>query len=149
MLLAAHIAALLDATLALERERRTATHDSLTDLLNRRGFDERFEEKLVHARQEGSTLSLLLLDCDNLKELNERGGHALGDRALQTIADCLRAHSGPVDTPGRLGGDEFALLLPNLDSPACAKVAERIRAANSYVRGISRIAQGVIAGASC
>jgi diguanylate cyclase (GGDEF)-like protein len=127
MLVAAHVAALLDAALALERERHAATHDLLTGLLNRRGFEESLEHEIA---QTGSApLSLLLVDCDNLKEINDNGGHALGDRALQAITGCLRAHCRSVDGVARLGGDEFAILLPGLDAETVGSVAERMRAA--------------------
>ncbi len=127
MLLAAHFAALLDATLALERERLLANHDPLTNLLNRRGFDERFAAELTRAKTERSILSLLVIDCDNLKDLNELGGHALGDSALQAIAAGLRTHGRSGDTTARLGGDEFAILLPDLTHDDRDAIAERIR----------------------
>ncbi len=127
MLVAAHVAALLDATLALERERHAATHDLLTGLLNRRGFEDSLEQEIAQAGS--APLSLLLVDCDNLKEINDHGGHALGDRALQAITECLRAHCRSVDGVARLGGDEFAILLPALDADTVGSVAERMRAA--------------------
>jgi diguanylate cyclase (GGDEF)-like protein len=127
MLVAAHVAALLDAAQALERERHAATHDALTGLLNRRGFLDRLERELAQAGP--SPLSLLLVDCDNLKEINEHGGHALGDRALQEITACLRASCRPDDSVARLGGDEFAVLLPGLGPAQVGSVAERVRSA--------------------
>jgi diguanylate cyclase (GGDEF)-like protein len=127
MLVAAHVAALLDAALALERERHAATHDLLTGLLNRRGFEDNLEREI--AQTGPAPLSLLLVDCDNLKEINDHGGHALGDRALQAITECLRAHCRSVDGIARLGGDEFAILLPDLDAETVGSVAERMRAA--------------------
>jgi diguanylate cyclase (GGDEF)-like protein len=127
MLVAAHVAALLDAALALERERHAATHDTLTGLLNRRGFEDCLEQRIAQAGP--SPLSLVLVDCDNLKEINDRGGHALGDRALQAITACLRAHCRSVDGVARIGGDEFAILLPGLDPGTVGSVAERMREA--------------------
>jgi diguanylate cyclase (GGDEF)-like protein len=127
MLVAAHVAALLEAALAFERERHAATHDSLTGVLNRRGFEDRLERELAQAGS--SPLSLVLVDCDNLKEINESGGHALGDCALRAISACLEAHCRPTDAVARVGGDEFAVVLPTLGPADVGVVAERIREA--------------------
>ena len=84
-LLAAHTAASLDAALALGRERRSAHTDALTGLLNRRGLEERLDRELDAAQDDRRPLSLIVLDCDDFKDVNDRAGHELGDALLREI----------------------------------------------------------------
>ena len=109
------------------------TRDSLTELLNRRGLDERFEETVAKAHRNGTALALAVVDVDHFKEVNDSGGHAAGDALLVTLADVLTkslADHGPVGAVlARHGGDEFALLLPGCDQEAAAAVAESLRRA--------------------
>lgn len=125
-LIAAHAAALLDAAQALERERRAATSDPLTGLLNRRGLDEALAVELERASR-GGVLSVIIFDCDDLKAVNDRGGHELGDRALQLLARCLEQTRRSSDVGARIGGDEFALVLPGSDRASAQLAAERLR----------------------
>jgi diguanylate cyclase with GGDEF domain/GAF domain-containing protein len=81
--LAAHVAATLDAAFALQRERHSAVTDSLTRILNRRGLEERLDRELAFARERRMPLSLLVIDCDDFKEINDRAGHEFGDALLQ------------------------------------------------------------------
>jgi diguanylate cyclase (GGDEF)-like protein len=126
-LFAQHAAALLDVSLALRREQRAAMTDSLTGLLNRRGFDERLREELDRATRSGVDVTLVLADCDDLKAINDRGGHELGDRMLQSVARTIRAGKRAEDTAARIGGDEFALILPGASPEAGLRIAERLR----------------------
>jgi len=126
-LFAQHAGALIDVALALRRERRAAVTDVLTSLLNRRGFDERLREELERATHTGASVALVMVDCDGLKTMNDTGGHALGDRVLQSVARCLRTNKRPEDVAARLGGDEFAVLIPGADGEAAARIAERFR----------------------
>jgi diguanylate cyclase (GGDEF)-like protein len=107
------------------------TRDSLTELLNRRGFDERFEEAVASAHRSGSDLSVALLDLDHFKHVNDSGGHAAGDALLVSLADALtRALAGCAPTGtvlARQGGDEFAVVTPGLDLAAAVAVAEALR----------------------
>lgn len=125
-LLAAHFASLIDGALALERERRAANEDALTDLLNRRGFEAAIEAR-YGAGFGDQPCSLLLIDCDDLKSLNSSGGHRLGDQALQAIANALRANSRSSDLVARVGGDEFAMLTHGTNVEQTVALAERIR----------------------
>jgi GGDEF domain-containing protein len=125
-LFAQHAAALVDAAQALQREQRAAVTDPLTGLLNRRGFQERFREELQRAERAGRPLSVVLVDCDDLKVINDRGGHALGDRVLERLAHVLRAEKRLEDVAARIGGDEFALLLPELDAEQASPLVERL-----------------------
>jgi diguanylate cyclase (GGDEF)-like protein len=126
-LLAQHAASLLDAALALRREQRAAVTDELTGLLNRRGFRERFAHELERATRARSALGLVVLDCDDLKAVNDRGGHELGDAVLQMVADFVRAEKRPEDVAGRLGGDEFGLVVPGAGAEDVTAIAERLR----------------------
>ena len=89
--LAAHVAASLDAAFALQRERLSAVTDPLTRILNRRGLEERLERELAVAQERRMPLSLLVIDCDDFKEINDRAGHEFGDTLLQEVADVLGA----------------------------------------------------------
>jgi diguanylate cyclase (GGDEF)-like protein len=126
-LFAQHTGALIDVALTLRREQRAAVTDALTGLLNRRGFDERLHEEFDRVAHTDAPLTLVLVDCDGLKAINDTGGHELGDRVLQSIARCLRAHKRLEDVAARIGGDEFAVILPGADSENGARVAERLR----------------------
>jgi len=87
--------------------------DGLTGLLNRRGGDQEFERQFACARQAGYPLSLLMLDINSFKQINDREGHPLGDVALQETARVLREGIGEQDAIGRYGGDEFSVIMPH------------------------------------
>ena len=106
---------------------RAAECDALTGLQNRRWLDAvlpRFIER--HARS-GRPLSLALVDVDHFKEVNDRHGHAAGDRALAAVADVLRSGLRQTDRIARYGGEEFAILLPDTDLERGAATCERLR----------------------
>ncbi len=107
----------------LEASART---DPLTGLGNRRAFDQDFAQELNRARRYGYPLSLLVLDLQNFKPVNDRLGHAAGDRALQRVAQVLRQHTRDSDRVYRWGGDEFALLLPHTGAAGAARLAEHL-----------------------
>ena len=87
--LAAHVAASLDAAFALQRERLSAVTDPLTRILNRRGLEERLDREIAVAQSRRMPLSLLVIDCDDFKEINDRAGHEFGDSLLREVADVL------------------------------------------------------------
>ncbi|HET9480510.1 MAG TPA: GGDEF domain-containing protein [Candidatus Polarisedimenticolia bacterium] len=103
------------------------TVDRLTGLPGHRAFQECLAREFRRAERYGTPLSLVLMDPDRFRSFNETHGHALGDRALQEIGSRLRAMVRGVDMAARYGGEEFALLLPETDSTAALKVAERAR----------------------
>ncbi|MGC9669480.1 diguanylate cyclase [Planosporangium sp. 12N6] len=113
------------------RQRRLLTRlsrvDPLTDCLNRRGFAERFTGELASARRTGRVMSLLILDLDGFKKLNDACGHAAGDDLLRWVARTLRRHLHPADVVARLGGDEFVVLLAGATAPAARTAADRLR----------------------
>ena len=134
-LLAAQAAASMDAALAIVRERRTASTDALTGLLNRRGFGDLLEQELTTAAAERRPLSLLVLDCDDFKAVNDRGGHERGDRVLAEIGSLIRGRLAPGFAAARLGGDEFAVMLADTDAGAAHVRADELRVALS--RGLA------------
>jgi len=106
-----------------------AMHDTLTGLLNRRAIHDRAlsEFNRLHRGTDTGPLSIILLDIDHFKDINDTHGHEAGDRALQAVAELLLGHLRSYDGLGRWGGEEFLMLLPGTRlSEACA-VAERIR----------------------
>ncbi len=107
-----------------ERElRRLADHDSLTGLLNRRGFMEGLRRELRRMERKGEYGALLLLDLDNFKLVNDTGGHLVGDQVLCATADVLRRRLRATDVIGRLGGDEFAALVLNVTARQANEIA--------------------------
>ena len=104
-----------------------AVTDELTGLLNRRGFHDLFDTELERARRSGQPLSLIVGDLDHFKALNDRFGHAAGDRALEQLALILNTAKRRIDAAARIGGEEFAVILPDSDHHAAYILAERMR----------------------
>jgi diguanylate cyclase (GGDEF)-like protein len=125
--LAAHVAASLDASFSLQRERRSALTDALTGILNRRGLEDRLERVLLDAQQRRVPLSLLVIDCDDFKEVNDRAGHAFGDALLREIAVVLLRTLPEGAEAARLGGDEFVVMLPDAGADAAVALGGQIR----------------------
>jgi diguanylate cyclase len=105
-----------------------STRDALTGLRNRRYFNERFHDEFARALREGTSLSVLMVDVDHFKTINDRHGHLVGDRCLVAVADVLRTSvSRTTDTVARYGGEEFALVLPNTETEGATKIGEQVR----------------------
>ena len=102
--------------------------DDLTGLYNRRFLFETLNKELSRARRQKLHTTLLLIDLDHFKHVNDRFGHPVGDRALQEFSHMLQHNIRIEDTAARVGGDEFAILLPDSDPDAAMTIAERIRA---------------------
>jgi diguanylate cyclase (GGDEF)-like protein len=123
------------ASIALENERlhrlveRQANTDGLTELPNRRHFEEVMEGEISRAERFGGNLALILADLDDFKQVNDRYGHQAGDDVLRTFADILRSTVRDIDLPARYGGEEFAVLLPQTDLEGAHRLAERLRRA--------------------
>ncbi len=110
------------------RQRWEAEHDPLTGCLNRRGFESRLEEACaMHRRESDKVLSLIMMDLDHFKPVNDTAGHAAGDELLRLIGELLQESVREQDAVARLGGDEFALLLPACPLERATEIAERIR----------------------
>jgi diguanylate cyclase (GGDEF)-like protein len=106
---------------------RQARFDTLTNLLNRRAFDEALEKGLLTARAQSAPLSVLFLDLDNLKEINDTHGHPAGDLALQRVAEVLIQSIRATDVAARYGGDEFVILLANTTEEQADHLARRLQ----------------------
>ncbi len=108
---------------------RMATMDPLTGAYNRRTFHEIAEREISRARRAGQPLSIIILDIDHFRPINERHGHRAGDAVLQRIADVVRGALRKEDMLVRYGGEEFLVLLPDVPGPGAVVVAGRIRKA--------------------
>jgi diguanylate cyclase (GGDEF)-like protein len=103
-----------------------AATDGLTGCAVHRVFHERLEEEIARSIRYDRPLSLLMIDVDRFKSINDTYGHLVGDHVLAAVGAMLRAHARRFDLVGRLGGDEFAVLMPDTESVAAAAFAERI-----------------------
>ena len=109
-------------------EIRAAT-DGLTGLPNKRAVTDAMKRMFAQASMTVSPLGLLLLDLDHFKQINDQGGHPVGDQVLASVGAVLRSVLRARDFAGRNGGEEFAILLPDTEVPAALEIAERVRAA--------------------
>lgn len=117
-----------ELTAVNQRLQSLAMTDPLTQLGNRRAFDDNLAIELAQAKRDKLPLSLMLLDIDNFKRVNDKLGHEAGDQLLQAIAATLTEQVRPSDRPARLGGDEFAAILPDADTETAIIVATRLKA---------------------
>jgi len=114
---------------AADEARHAAVRDHLTGIGNRRAFFDAAETEIQRWRRLPRPLSLVLIDADHFKNINDTHGHAVGDAVLRHVARLLTATSREVDVVARIGGEEFAMLLPSADLTSALRVAERMRAA--------------------
>lgn len=112
----------------LEQLQVMATYDSLTGLLNRRAVYERAQTELDRTRREVCSLSLVMLDIDHFKSVNDKYGHLVGDQALRLVAGTITQNKRSYDWAGRWGGEEFLLVLPDTSLLEAGDIAERMRA---------------------
>ena len=109
--------------------RQLATTDELTQLANRRQFDEALAAEVVRAERFRDPVAVVAADLDNFKEINDRFGHDVGDLVLRAFAAAIRTNVRDVDLPARYGGEEFTVLLPATDAEGGRQLAERLRLA--------------------
>lgn len=127
---ASHASVALDRTdyyKLTEDLRKISLTDSLTDLYNRRFFQERINEEIERSRRHGQPVSLIMLDIDNFKHYNDTYGHLAGDEALRLTASIVKNCVRNIDRVARYGGEEFAVILPMTEIMAARDIAERIR----------------------
>jgi len=110
----------------LEAAKLIARIDPLTGVLNTRTFDEQLQ-KIILMRQENNPFTLIYIDLDNFKQINDSYGHLEGDRILRAVGKAMASAVRTEDEVARLGGDEFAMLLPNSDSASAKRVLEKLR----------------------
>lgn len=115
-----------DLFLAVKEQAHT---DSLTGLYNRRFFEECLKKEVTRAQRQNQPFSIIGLDLDFLKKINDKFGHAYGDLAIKTVADVLKSNGRSIDIAARMGGEEFNVILPGIDSKGATIAAERIRKA--------------------
>jgi diguanylate cyclase (GGDEF)-like protein len=106
---------------------RLATRDSLTDCFNRRAFTDLGDLMISKSSRDAAPIVALLFDIDHFKSINDRFGHAVGDRVIQAIANCLRDGLRSHELLARYGGEEFAVLLPGCTPTEAATIADRLR----------------------
>jgi diguanylate cyclase (GGDEF)-like protein len=109
-----------------EKVQRLATTDGLTGLANHKTLYETLERELWRSRRYGGHISLIMVDVDNLKRINDTYGHRAGDRVIKTISSKIKECIRQIDTAARYGGDEFAVVLPNTSLGDAVVVAERM-----------------------
>jgi diguanylate cyclase (GGDEF)-like protein len=109
--------------------RYRSRHDALTGLLNRRAMEETLLVQMQRSRRTGEPFTVLMIDLDHFKTVNDRHGHAAGDRALKHTAAALKAELREVDAVGRFGGEEFLIVMPGATVETALPVAERLRQA--------------------
>ncbi len=112
----------------VERLKQLADHDPLTPTLNRRAFLAELKREMAYCRRYETTASVLYLDLDGFKSVNDRFGHLAGDAALGRVAEILIANLRESDVVARLGGDEFAVLLRQADGEAARAKADALAA---------------------
>ena len=108
----------------LERVSLLARKDVLTDLANRGAFYELVSQETLRCKRYGGVISVIFLDLEKFKQLNDRSGHDVGDEALRVVAQTLRAQLRSTDLPARIGGDEFAVMLPRMDASGASKATQ-------------------------
>lgn len=123
-----HVSTDITETKQLQQElERLATTDKLTDTYNRLKYDEIIQQELERAGRYGRPLSLIMLDIDRFKNVNDRYGHLSGDHILRGIADIVKGHKRKMDYLFRWGGEEFMFVAPETNIEQAASLAERIR----------------------
>jgi two-component system, cell cycle response regulator len=126
---ASHGALALRNAWLLEEVRSLAATDALTKLSNRMTFQESLDNELARSNRDGSPVTLLMLDIDHFKKLNDTRGHQAGDDVLRRVAATLKEQRRQYDIAARYGGEEFALILPGLSADDAPALAERVREA--------------------
>lgn len=111
----------------LEQVRRDATTDSLTNLANRKAFDEEAGKAIVDAQATGESLTLAVFDIDHFKSFNDTWGHQTGDQVIRFVASVIGRTAAPPRFAARYGGEEFAMIFPNEDAGIVAGVLEDVR----------------------
>jgi len=125
--LASITAVCIENALSQEHLRRLSVLDMLTRVNNRRGFHLALDREVSRARRSGDPVSLLLVDLDHFKVINDTYGHPMGDKVLRTVAQLFRSTLRNVDHVCRYGGEEFAMVMPSCSKELAMEIADRLR----------------------
>jgi len=120
---------LTELHIALEEEQLLSSTDPLTGALNRRSFNELVEKRMIAAEVNQRPYTMVYIDLDDFKPINDKFGHAIGDQVLKTVVDTLQTQIRNRDFLARLGGDEFALLLTDIDHEHAENIVRRLQTA--------------------
>jgi len=112
---------------ALEEERLLASTDPLTGAMNRRSFNEHAEKKMIHAEVNKRPYTVVYIDLDNFKPINDKQGHSIGDLVLKAVVDTIQKQIRIADIFARFGGDEFAILLSDIGQEDAKRIVQRLR----------------------
>lgn len=112
-----------------ERLQEQANRDPLTGLFNRRYLESTIQREIARCRRDHAPLTLMMLDVDHFKSINDRFGHAVGDKVLSQLGQLLQTNARQEDVPCRFGGEEFVLLLPHMNADAAIERGEQLRSA--------------------
>ncbi len=128
-----------------ETVKKQAVTDPLTELFNRRFYEDALSREAVRALRLNQPFSLISLDLDKLKHINDTLGHAAGDAAIKAVSRVINKNSRSVDVPSRVGGEEFTIILPGVDSQGALVAAERLRSSleAEYVEGVGHITASI------
>ncbi len=128
-----------------ETVKKQAVTDSLTELFNRRFYEDALAREAKRALRLNQPFTLISLDLDKLKHINDMHGHSAGDAAIKAVARVITKNSRSVDVPSRVGGEEFTIILPGVDSQGGLVAAERIRASleNEPVESVGKITASI------
>ena len=121
-----YIAAVIEVALLHEQVKSAASYDSLTGVYNHRYFYERLGQEMSHSQRHGHPLSIVIIDVDALKKINDLHGHLAGDEALRSMGRLLKENVRAADVVARYGGDEFAIIMPETDKEEAEKVIARL-----------------------
>ncbi|MBZ4688662.1 MAG: hypothetical protein PWQ96_2098, partial [Clostridia bacterium] len=124
-----------------EKLRLLSIIDPLTNAYNRRFFRQKLEEEIERAKRNGSKFSLIMLDIDHFKSINDRFGHNAGDLVLKSVTEMIKNRIRKIDTLARWGGEEFVILLPDTTVNNAARLAEELREKLSQmdIPGVGRV----------
>lgn len=117
--------------------------DHLTGLRNRRYFEERLAQELSRSDRQGSPCSLVLVDVDDFKRINDTNGHGVGDRVLRWVGRLLESNQRSMDVVCRVGGDEFCVILPATDIAGAEKLRTRLEQAQTEMVGLGDVPEGL------
>ncbi|HEX2057387.1 MAG TPA: sensor domain-containing diguanylate cyclase [Actinomycetota bacterium] len=136
---AAHAALALKNSWLLQQVQKLAETDGLTGLANRRTFEATLEREISRAARSGEPVTLVMVDVDHFKKLNDTHGHQVGDEVLELVADVLASACRDFDTAARYGGEEFAVILPACSSAESLVVAERLRESIAEIETVADV----------